>query len=1110
MTPKELLDRLNRGAEVDWSTFEDVVFEAAQKALFGPSSPWVEVERNKKGPIDIVITVRQRTLDFGGRRLPGMSTQTAYIECKHHSRPLEFSDAAKVFCVAMKDSPNTLVIISSTDMAPQAWEYARHFFSVDESRGVFAGVHFDHWLLADFLGVPAARATRAEPVARPRSWVLRASDAFTNRVVAWSESDEVSTLDWRSTNALEITPGACTHTFTIASTTEEMVELRLSGACATGRRKPNRKTYCAIPADALAALPAPGPVQLVLSVDCKTSGQFSIGIPNVAVRGGDAVDDLRHDLTSSWTKLLNGLDGPNVVVISGEGGIGKTHLCRLLCDALHELRGYRCMSLTSTIETSESVFFRILWSLIVPDLGERMLTEPPERELIIACLRRLLADDRRAETELVADMIVQGDLRHVDVEVLTYLCARLLSRHPTPRALLITNAQHLAPHVIRAFELLFSALADEGWGDTRIFLEYRAGEETSRLRELLDRLRSDQHDRVGFLELQPLSEPEIRAALAPTVDGTQQRDLAAAIYRKAGGNPLFLTNVIRWAIDEGLIEWRPDRRLTVNDWPGLERELEALPASLDQFLDRRIARVLERSSDGRLLEFLIASSFSGYEIDEVQIRRTTLMTSAECASARFHWSSRGILSDAPDAAGTTFAHEIMMLSARSAAEAQEEFGNLASGILEHLDHDVFSDTLLGGRLSSALHQSRGALGFYNLGFELARRANAFHQQCLALGGAHGVLFAIPRRGEDLTRRFIDITLSLAEAELMGGSMRRADRLLLEALALAASEERTWPVPGETTVWRRRTLVKRIQLFVRLMRPREALQDFAQLLDAFGDRSTVEPLLRHSMTRILLALAMASRPAEACIVASALLDMWNEMTANERSSLCSDIGRIYLQTSPEIAAEWWLRGVTLATDVRQQAHSRLNTFVVDLLRGVPVPSASSAELRRNASTLGVHNQILRIDLADSILAVAAGDLDRARHVLNIALRLSRSTSQVFWEWKILNNLAVIAVKDDRRDDAARLFDSALSITEHVRGFATVDVAVGSLARQGSHMRAGPDLPPAPRFSGLWHLLVHNTQAMRRQEAVALTPGFAMLADAPLRVETRTGPLYLALE
>jgi len=1109
MTPEELLERLINGDEIDWTTFEDVVFEAAKSAVFGPSTASAEIERHRKGPIDIVLTVRQKPLVFGSRALAGMSLQTAYIECKHYNRSLEFTDAAKVFCVAMKDGPNALVIVSSKDMAPQAWEYARHFFTVDQTRGVFAGVHFDHRVLSDFLGL----TTEEEPVRagalRALRWTLRASDAFTNRVVARSESVEAMRLDPHSTYTLEVTPGDCTHEFVIERATGDAVELRLSGFCTTARRRPNRMSHCTITSETVAAFPT-GPFRLVLNLDCKTSGQVSIGFPAVEVRGGvAAIDDMRRNAISSWAERLGDPDGPNIVFVGGEGGIGKTHFCRSVCDALHRKLGYRCLSLTSTVETSESVFFRILWSLIIPEFGESSPTDMPDRELMAACMTKLLSDDRRADAELVAEMISEGDLRNVDVEVLTYLCARLLSQNPTPRTLLISNVQNLAPHVLSAFELLFSAIADQAWGNIRILLEYRTGEETPRLHELLERMTTDYHGRVAFLKLQPLTEREVANALAPTFDDTQRNDLAAAMFRKAGGNPLFLLNIILWAIDEGYISRGTDGRQQVNDWPGLERELDELPSDVYRFLDRRVTRVLDRAGNRRLLEFLIAGAFSGYGIDEVQIRRSTSMTSDDYAAARFRLCSKGILADNAEGTGTTFAHEIMMLSARSAVAEAEAFSTTASEILDRLDKQTFSDMLLGGRVSTALHQSRGALSFYNSGFELARNTSAFHQQCLALTGAHAVLAEMPQRHEDLTRRFVDITLSLAEAELMGGSMTRADRALREVLDVSASEK--VPSRSEATLWRRRALTKRIQLFTRLMKPRNALQEFARLLETFEAAPTLEPLLRDSMTRILLALAMANRPAQARLIATALLGFWDDMPPNEQSSLCSDIGRIYLQANPDIASEWWHRGVSLATDARQLAHSRLNAFIVDLLRGLLVAPGLSAELRREASALGVHNQILRIDLADSVTTIGAGDLDRARHLLNVALRLSRSTSQVFWEWKILNNLAVIAVLEGRQADADQLFRVASSITQHLREFAdSGDVAANSLLPRDLRINAEPNLPPAPRRSGVWHLLTHNIEALSLQERSELPSDLAALAVGPLRAETRIGPLYLALE
>ena len=1091
-----------------WQAFEDLVFEAAKKALFSSGGARVQVERNRKGPIDIVITVRRRAPDVGSRPLPGFSTQTAYIECKHYNRPLEFADAAKVFCVAIREPPNVLMIVSSRDMGPQAWEYAQYFFTVDDRPGIFGNIHFAHWRLAELLGSAAAEVLLPPPeetaAPPPRRWVLRVSDAFTNRIAASSDTVESVTFDARKAYALEITPGACTHDFVIDVVRDGAVELRLRGACAPSTRKSRIKTVCTIPPDSLGALP--DGARIALSIDCKTSGQFTVSLGKLAPHGGGTlIDDLRSDTTAAWIARLADPAGPNVLVIGGEGGVGKTYLSLKLCTALYAQRDYCCLKITVTPDSSESIFFRVLWWLIVPEFGEA--AEPPDRELLAASLERLLADDRRADAEVVARLLTDGELHAVDVEVLTFLCARLLSQNPRRRMLLLSNAHHLAPRVVRALELLFSAIADVGWGDTRLLLEYRTGYDNPRFGELVDRLRSDTQ-RVAFADVRPLSETELAVALESRVSAEHRNNFAHAIYRKAGGNALFVTNVLLWAIDEGYVT-RDNQRVRINDAPGFERELSRLPAVLDHFLDSRIGSVLKRADGRTVLSYLTAAAFGGFEIDAAQVQRLTELQPSEIDAARIYLCAKEIVSESIAGPQPTFAHEIMMLSARSAVAKQRAFVEAASRILARLDSAVFDDTLLGGRLSSALGRDRAAFDFYNRGYELACNAVAFHQQCLALEGAREVLAPSHTGTTDLTRRYAEIELSLAEAELLGGSMVRADRALREVLDVAAREESAWPVCGETRLWRCRALSQRIQLFVRLMKPREALQAFGELLSIFQYAPSAPHFLRSAMTRILLTLAMSSRPADARQVADALLASWNDMSSNEQSSLCSDIGRIYLQSNLDVAAEWWHRGVSLGTEARQMAHSRLNAFIVELLRGAPPPDDVIRELRRRATELGVDNQVARIDLTVAVLAERAGDDEQARHTTNLALRLSRSTSQVSWEWKALNNLGVLAMKQRRRDEAARLFEDALSMTAELRDFGTSGpLEAGVLGPFTS--AAHSELPAPPQHSGLWHLLVHNARIANGGSAPPFDRVLPALANGPLRVDSDTGPLYFALE
>src|SRR6185369_11143881 len=121
----------------------------------------------------------------------------------------------------------------------------------------------------------------------------------------------------------------------------------------------------------------------------------------------------------------------------------------------------------------------------------------------------------------------------------------------------------------------------------------------------------------------------------------------------------------------------------------------------------------------------------------------------------------------------TFAHEMVQLAARQEVATHEGFPRAARALLSTLHQDDFDDTLVAGRLASALSRPTEAFAWFSRGYEVARVRADLTQQRAALRRAVRTLEEIPSGTVDDVRRRLAVGVEYAWAEMQAGSQRRS-------------------------------------------------------------------------------------------------------------------------------------------------------------------------------------------------------------------------------------------------------------------------------------------------------------------------------------------------
>jgi hypothetical protein len=564
-------------------------------------------------PIDIMIFVDIPRLPAGPGRLvsfpdPGENHEnTYYIECKLYGRPLGLNEVAKSYLMALRNRPIGLVIASNQIPTHPAHEFAQ-WISSQSARGIV----ISYWNPIDE-GSPArsprARQRRSvgSELDRPFalvSWSLARNGPFGQTPLAKSEAESGLQLldlfpdDVLSFKAILKRTGAHrkgTEAHLLVGDAEP-VPMKLQEISSSGLH-----VQCTLAAQDL----VPGHLYQHSQLRIRTNAGENIltlgdGFPTF-VQLADVIQlpDLRHGMVNrdyaDWIKQRD----KRLLTVRGEGGIGKTYFCEGLAK-LAVQDGYHIAQTTLTVETGIGFVSEFLWLLLpaeirheLKSLGDVALTE----SLIEAVLERHSQGDVDGISQSLARLLLSDRLLSGETEPIMQSIARLLVNSTRPLVFIASNCQRIADAPAYALKMLLGALEQEGWGNVRVILEYRNTTEhlndTWRsVSEWMDRTLA--HRRYDIL-LTSLDSASLKTVLGDVLVTPDIDEVTALIVDKAGGNPLYVSNLLRSLVDNNLA--RPTlsqhastvRRYSVDSLPEVREFVTAISADVEMLLWERIA-----------------------------------------------------------------------------------------------------------------------------------------------------------------------------------------------------------------------------------------------------------------------------------------------------------------------------------------------------------------------------------------------------------------------------------------------------------------------------------------------------------------------------------------
>jgi tetratricopeptide (TPR) repeat protein len=1161
-----LIDELRSGqlapSDLNWREFQEVVFHLVSDRL-RLQFPTVraELSDHEKGIIDIVLEYPSRTLDLAAPEADE-ELERCFIECKRYTRHIELDTAAKAFCAAIHHRPRQLWLVTLNGLSPQAWEYARHFFETGPTRQSLTPVRFGHVLLETLLDgareAPPCTASLPSATAHPRitRWQLLEHTTFYNRELA---SDQNCSLP------VHLQCGN-RHTLRVWmqfpwNTTGNAPRVHLMGAAAQADPRFSELVFLALSdseleIEAEVAPPAPESSTLLTEVPGQPlvvsivtpNGPTSIQVPFPRILFHSATNllgDLRANESAALAAQLASVDGQHVTFVSGDAGIGKSYLCQQAAALLNCGHGYTARAY-SVLAAADQLVLRIALSLLTP-VGAATARE---QFVLHGALRAWLAQDGgdvgEAAPAAYKDYLAGGPAT-VDAALVS-TCARLLAGGNSRQLLYVHNCQDLSPQEIKALALLLAELDSAGWGGVKLLLEYRDGDEpaqaawTAFVKNVLRNVPASREVRVS-----PLAPSRIVRAVESTFLTDDPRALVEALVSKAGGNPLYLNQVIQHFTEVGacrqIVDERGKSRLVVDHWVTIRRRLEELPERLQPFLRSRLRSFLEHASghEGTELpfgEYLALRSAAGPAFGRNRLAEA--LGEAESRLAEMEWRliRANVLVTSSAEEGVAFVHDLMRLAAAEVGREAPSFRSAAERMERQLSDAVEAEALLGGTLNLWLHRNARALQWFETAYQAAHARGDYGVQREALLGSSKAAEVIPARSLQEKLRSVELLVALGWNEMQTGSQLEAVTVYRRALERADALLRNGGIE-EHRVWRHEDTHIRHRIVTCLLHVQKYQEALDMMERLVGD--IVEPeRLFHTLNRFVRFCCITNHPAAGWSAAQTACGLAETLDDDCVSIIMSDIGHMYELVSPARSLQLWKRGLALAREIRQRTHSYANVLIGEMLsRGGPAELGEFEECVRTVTHHGITGQLTRLYLYAGVRSAVDGDWDQALHWWGRALANARLCSQTAAEWGGCNNLGIAALMKGDMEQAERYLSVAASLALPLLDALNADAVeklAGSFALQARelcqpHQAFHLDKNfittwEAPPLTGVHWRLAHNLVRLQAKGQAIVVPAAvttasrgasfaqaAALFDAPgdaLSVETPAGRLSLVIE
>jgi hypothetical protein len=1009
--------------------FEDLIVEIV-RTEYGTFGESASITRDRRYDVDIVVREHKRS-PFS------LNDEIHFIEAKCYRKSLSLDTAAKAYCAAIRYRPRTLTIACKTAVQPQPLDYGRALFGDGKVTQLFI------LNLRRALSLEALEPILGEspgdvraPLFRLQSWQIWRRTTFTGELIATSETAP----------SLVVVDNGATYDLTVLVDTSNGNSIPEFYLCCEGSKRVLPREVSTFGEVARINVPlttammsgSSGFAELV-AVDGNRLTSETISVPRFEVEVSRLIlPDLRRDISAHWGHQLKRRDGPRVLLLHGEGGVGKTYLCERIAAALQEKTGTHCAHIAVDAGTSHLTFFRLLLSILFPPDIDRSEGLAFEQEAIQSLLRSLDSDSQSDSSVAGNGQLAKG-LTSIDLHAQITLVAKLIATRSSSVAVFLSNCQRLTPELILGVRALLVALDQFGWNDCRIVCEYRdqAGATNPYLQEFVEGVLTDRIGNAVAFELEAVDAPTLMKTVNALFPDSESRPVVASLIRKTAGNPFLIENLLQHYRDNGIIVPTKSTAYTIVDHARFNAVETQVSEGIQHLLAQRLKyldSILQESTGETDLasQILGLAALMGPKVDKGVWHAAGWEGFASRKFERM-FESHAILTRSFDDGGARFSHDLMRAACRERLRQVPSGNRIVQSALRHIEGDEPLDFELRGTLHAFLRNEREALSEFNRGYELAVHRNQdFPMQKRCLSGI-AALYSRRRPLDDGDRlMYVEVLSNLGWAEHNSGSSIHAADIYLQALEVveqAGLDSEVW-TPAVT--WERTSALTHALLGLSLptLKLHKAVswaryairnaQDFTRLGKILNRLIRLCNLFGYTdagFETAKLALRFSARSSDLEVLAV----------------LCTDIGDLYLHAEPEASKTLRDRGLTEAKERRQQLHNGTCAAVTDVYASSQWASEESIlEIWSDARTVGVRNVSARLSLYRGAKAFAAGSLDLSRLYFLEAGQIALLSGDLWLETLANNNLAVISWREGDDDKASAEANRVAISVERIAG------------------------------------------------------------------------------
>jgi tetratricopeptide (TPR) repeat protein len=1096
-SPRAVREAIQTGAisldDLTPDAFEDLIVEIV-RTEYGNFGEAANITRDRRYDVDIVVREHKR-----GPFHP--NDEMHFIEAKCYGKSLSLDTTAKAYCAAIRYRPRTLTIACKSAVQPQPLDYGRALFGDGRVTQLFI------LNLRRALSLEALDPVLGEfpsdvraPLFRLRSWQIWKRTTFTAELIATSESAPSSVMaDNEATYDLIVVAdrpnGDSTPEFHLFCESGERVLPK-------GIESFGEVARIDLPLTSEVISQCHGSTELV-AVDGVRQTSETIQLPRFEVEASRFIlPDLRREISDYWGRRLMENDGPRVLLLHGEGGIGKTYLCERIAASLHQKTGLRCAHIAVDSATSHLTFLRLILSILFPPNIDRSEGLAFEQEAIQS-LFHSLDDDSSSESNVVGNGHAAGGLFGTDLHAQITLAAKLLATYSSSVAIFLSNCQHLTPEFILGLRAFLVALDQFGWNNCRIVCEYRDQPSATNtyLSEFVEAVLTDRIGNAAALEIKEVSTATMLKTVNALFPDSESRSVAASLMKKTAGNPFLLENLLQHYKDKGIIVPTEPTGYRIVDHARFNVIESQVSESVQHLLAERLKHLDSMLEDtfgepDLASRILGLAALMGTRVDE-RVWHASGWKESVNRKMQKTFESHAILTRSLDDGSARFSHDLMRAACRERLTQISSGDRMVESALNRIDGDDPSDFVLRGTLHAFLRNEREAMSEFNRGYELAAHGNQdFSMQKRCLIGMSELYGRRPLLDDRDRLMFVEILSNLGWAEHNSGSSAHAADIYQQALDLVEQTGFDSEIWTPAVAWERKAALTHALLGLSLPTlqfdkvvswARYAIrssQDFTRLGKILNRLVRLCNLFGYTSAgaqtaRLALTLSTASRDPEVLAV------------------LCTDIGDLYLHAEPVASKALRDRGLTEAKERRQQLHNETCAAISDVYAHAQwAPEEPTLQTWSDARSVGVRNVSARLSLYRGAKACADGALDLGRLYFLEAGQIALLSGDLWLQTLANNNLAIISWSEGDEDRANAEASRVVHTVEHIAQemppeSALLDLVYLAQARAESLRPAPPsldkgrELPLLERGQtccGTLNVLLHNLEEFDKIRSV----------------------------